>query len=68
MNKRIVIAKIVVDDDMAIDEGIGTLDYLQREFGWIEESGIYLGEAKILDGDDPEDANAIELAKEIFDN
>ena len=66
MSKRIVIAKIVVDDDMAIDEDVGTLDYLQREFGWLEESGIYLDNAKIIDDDDPEDANAIRLAEEIF--
>ena len=46
---RIVFAKIIIDDEKAIREGLGTLDYLTREFGWIEKSGIYLGDASIID-------------------
>lgn len=63
---RTVIAMIEIDDDKAIAEDSGTIDYLEREFGWLAESGIYLKNAKILDKDDACDAKAIELANEIF--
>lgn len=63
---RQVLAVIEVDDIRAIEEGFGTLDYLEREFGWLEQSGVFLGTAKILDRDDECDAKAIELANKIF--
>lgn len=63
---RNVIVMLEVDDDRAINEGLGTIDYVQREFGWLEQSGIYLESARILDEDDEEDAEAIELANKIF--
>ena len=63
---RTVIAMIEMDDDMAIQEDLGTIEYLEREFGWLAESGVYLKNAKILDDDDVCDAKAIKLANEIF--
>jgi hypothetical protein len=63
---RKVIAILEVDDDMAIEENSGTIEYLEREFGWLGESGIFLKEARILDDDDKYDAKAIELANQIF--
>jgi hypothetical protein len=63
---RNVIVMLEVDDDRAITEDLGTLGYLEREFGWLEQSGIYLKEARILDDDDKYDAKAIELADKIF--
>ena len=63
---RNVIVMLEVDDDRAIEEGLGTLDYVEREFGWLKESGIFLDTARILDDDDKYDANAIELADKIF--
>ena len=63
---RQVIAVIEVDDIRAIEENLGTLDYLEREFGWLSESGIFLGTAKIIDQDDEADVKAIELANKIF--
>lgn len=63
---RRVVAIIEVDDDRAIEEDSGTLDYLFREMGWVQESGVELIEAKILDEDDPEDAEAISLTNKIF--
>lgn len=62
---RNVIVMLEVDDDRAIEEGLGTLDYVEREFGWLKESGIFLDTARILDDDDKYDANAIELADKI---
>ena len=59
MSPRTVVAIIVVDDDKAIEEDMGTIDYLEREFGWLQGSGIHLENARILDVDDEHDAQAI---------
>ena len=67
MLMRKVIAIIEVNDSKAIEEGIGTIDYLEREFSWLSDSEVFLRNAKILDEDDVFDAKAIELAKEIFE-
>ena len=64
---RKVIAIIEVDDDKAIQEDMGTIEYLESEFNWLKESEIYLDSARILDDDDEYDARAIELAKQIFE-
>lgn len=63
---RKVIAILEVDDDMAIEENSGTIEYLEREFCWLGQSGVYLQNARILDDDDKYDAKAIELANKIF--
>ena len=63
---RTVVAIIEVDDERGWAEDIGPLDYLEREFGWLEQSGVYLQDARILDDDDPYDAKAIEATKTIF--
>ena len=64
---RTVIAILEIDDDKAITEDIGTIDYLEREFSWLADSGVFLQNAKILDEDDEYDAKAIELANRIFE-
>ena len=64
---RTVIVILEVDDDRAIAEDLGTIDYIVREFGWLEQSGIRLDNARILDDDDKYDAKAIELANKIFE-
>jgi hypothetical protein len=61
-----VIAMIEVDDDKAIEEDVGTIEYFEREFGWLADSGISLQSARILDDDDKDDTKAIELADAIF--
>jgi hypothetical protein len=63
---RKVIAMLEIDDDKAIAEDFGTIEYLEREFGWLEQSGVFLQSARILDDDDEYDAKAIELAYKIF--
>ena len=63
---RKVIAMLEVDDDRAITEDLGTIEYLERELGWLEQSGVFLQSARILDDDDKYDAKAIELADKIF--
>ena len=64
---RKVIVIIEVDDDKAIAEGLGTIEYVEREFGWVAESGIFLENAKILDEDDKYDAKAIKFANKVFE-
>lgn len=64
---RAVIAVIEVDDSLAIEAGMGTLDYLDNELGWLRGSGIFLNTARILDDDDAEDKKAIDLACQIFE-
>lgn len=63
---RTVIAMLEVDDDKSIAEDLDTIEYLEREFGWLEQSGVFLQNARILDDDDKYDAKAIELADKIF--
>lgn len=63
---RTVIAILEVDDDRTIAEDMGTIEYLEREMGWVADSGIYLQNARILDNDDKYDTKAIELANKIF--
>lgn len=63
---RRIIAMIEVDDDKAIAEDLGTIEYLEREFGWLENSGVYLQNARILDDDDKYDSEFIDLADKIF--
>ena len=64
---RKVLVLIEVDDDKAIQEDMGTIEYVEREFGWLEQSGVYLQNARILDDDDEYDTNAIELVNKIFE-
>lgn len=63
---RKVIAVIEIDEDMAIENDMGTIDFLEQEFGWLGESGIYLENARIIDEDDVYDKEAIKLVNEIF--
>lgn len=63
---RKIVATIYVNDERAIEEDIGTIEYLEREFDWLSDSGICLEEARILDDDDPQDAKAIRLVNKIF--
>jgi len=63
---RKVIAVIEVNDEKAIIEDMGTIEYLEREFGWIEGSGIFLSNTRILDDDDIADVKAIDTVNKIF--
>ena len=66
--ERRILAELFVDDDRAIEEDLGTIDYVKREAGWMSDSGIYVGQMRILDDDDPEDAKASDLADKIFNS
>lgn len=64
---RQILAMISVDESIVVEEELGTIEYIEREFGWLAESKIFLGGARILDDDDPDDAKAIELANKILE-
>ena len=64
--ERRILAELFVEDDRAIEEDLGTIDYVEREAGWMSESGISVGQMRILDEDDPEYAKASDLADKIF--
>ena len=64
--ERRILAELFVEDDRAIEEDLGTIDYVEREAGWMSDSGISVGQMRILDDDDPEDAKASDLADKIF--
>ena len=66
--KRRILAELFVEDDRAIEEDLGTIDYVKREAGWMSESGISVGQMRILDDDDPEDVKASDLADKIFNS
>ena len=66
--ERRILAELFVEDDRAIEEDLGTIDYVEREAGWMSESGISVGRMRILDNDDPEDAKASDLADKIFNS
>ena len=63
---RKLVLLVDVDESFAIEEDIGTIDYLEREFGWLNDSGIYLDQARIVDEDDIEDKELVELVDKIF--
>lgn len=66
--ERRILAELFVEDDKAIEEDLGTIDYVEREADRMSESGISVGQMRILDDDDPEDAKAIDLSEKIFNS
>lgn len=64
--ERRILAELFVEDDKAIEEDLGTIDYVEKEAGRMSESGIRVGDMRILDDDDPEDAKARDIADKIF--
>ena len=63
---RKLILLVDVDESFAIEKDIGTIDYLEQEFGWLNDSGIYLDQARIVDEDDAEDNELVKLVDKIF--
>ena len=66
--ERRILAELFVEDDRATEEDLGTIDYVEREAGLMSESGIRVGDMRILDDDDPEDTKASDLADKIFNS
>lgn len=66
--ERRILAELFVEDNRAIEEDLGTIDYVQKKTLWLGDSGISVGQMRILDDDDPEDAKASDLADKIFNS
>lgn len=67
MSKRTVIALLEVDEDKVLEDDLGTVDYTVDAVGTLEKWGIVVQNARILDEDDPEDAEAIAALSKIFE-
>ena len=68
--ERRILAELFVEDDRAIEEDLGTIDYVEREAGWMSESGISVGQMRILDDEHDVDGrifSTYQKAKEFFD-
>ena len=63
---RKLILLVEVDESFPINEDMGTIDYLEQEFGLLNDSGIYLDQARIVDEDDTEDKELVKLVDKIF--
>lgn len=63
---RKLLLLVEVDENFPINEDMGTIDYLEQEFGWLNDSGIYLDQARIVDEDDIEDKELVKLVDKIF--
>lgn len=63
-NPRKVVLVVNVDDDAAVAEDKGTLDYLYQQLDGVK--GVEVVNARVLDDDDPEDWAAIDSVNDIF--
>lgn len=70
MTPRKVIAVLTADDEKAAEYDCGTLDFVEREMGWLGPSNITLDCAFIADADDAEEWQRYlnYLAEWIFDH
>lgn len=68
--ERTILAYLTVDEDRAFEGSDGPISYLEREAGWMEQSGIHLEDAAILDDDaeDPKERYLIYLARFAFEH
>lgn len=55
MTERKIFAVISVDDDEAIKNVLGTGEYLEKEFGWLQQSGISLDKWLLAEKDSTSD-------------
>lgn len=69
--ERTILAYLTVDEDRAFEEmKDGPISYLEREAGWLEQSGIHLEDAAIVDDDaeDPKERYLVYLARFAFEH
>lgn len=69
--ERQIVAIITVDDDTAFEKiDDGPVPYFEKEFGWLEQSGITLKDCFIADEDEdePRQAYCNYLVQFAFDN
>ena len=69
--KRMILAYLEIDDDLAFEKiDDGPIAYLEKESGWLAQSGIFITDAAIADADaaDPKEAYLVYLARFAFDH
>lgn len=69
--KRTILAYLEIDDDLAFERiDDGPIAYLEKESGWLAQSGIFITDAAIADADaaDPKEAYLVYLARFAFDH
>lgn len=67
--ERIILAKLFVEDEKAIEAGKGTIDYARDIIDYqCQEYGISTGGMRILDDDNPEDAKASDFADKVLNS
>ena len=69
--KRTILAYLEIDDDLAFEKiDDGPIAYLEKESGWLAQSGIFITDAAIADADaaDPKEAYLVYLARFAFDH
>lgn len=69
--KRTILAYLEIDDDLAFERiDDGPIAYLEKESGWLAQSGIFITGAAIADADtaDPKEAYLVYLARFAFDH
>ena len=67
--ERRILAELFVEDEKAIEMDKGTIDYTKDVIDYqCQECGISTGDMRIIDEDDPGDAEASDLADKIFNS
>lgn len=68
--KRKILAYLTVDEGRAFKESDGPISYLEREAGCLEQSGIFLQDAAIVDddADDPKERYLVYLSRFAFEH
>lgn len=63
---RYILALIEVDESMAAEQDMDTMDYFCSEMGWVGQSGISVTDARILDDDIQNENECLKIANDIL--
>ena len=63
---RYILALIEVDESMAAEQDMDTMDQFCSEMGWVGQSGISVTDARILDDDVQSEKECLEMANDIL--
>ncbi len=63
---RYILALIEVDESMAAEQDMDTMDYFCSEMGWVGQSGISVTDARILDDDIQNENECLKMANDIL--
>jgi len=66
MTIRNVVVLLEVDDDLAIEQDVGTVAYVEQAMKDLSTKGITIANARVIDDDDPEDEDCFRALESIF--